>query len=30
MEELMIITRQAPGVVKFDNFEEIKETNDDD
>ena len=24
MDELMIITRQAPGVVKFDNFEEIK------
>nr|WP_316612692.1 DUF1351 domain-containing protein [uncultured Ruminococcus sp.] len=24
MDELMIITRQAPGVVTFDNFEEIK------
>lgn len=24
MDELMIITRQAPGIVKFDNFEEIK------
>ena len=24
MDELMIITQQAPGVVTFDNFEEIK------
>ena len=24
MDEMMIITRQAPGVASFENFEEIK------